>query len=125
MQTLEARFDLAAVGRQPFLLPFGPVLEITSIKYLDAAGSEQTADNTDIVLAGDEVSPRNGLYPWEGGSIEREAGRIQYRAGYDDVPAPIKVAILMMVSELYNNRESDVKVVGLSASLLQPYRVHR
>ena len=133
-QMLEARFDLTAVGRQPFMLPFGPVLEITSIQYLNAAGVEQTADKADIVLAGSEVSPRGGLYPWDGGSIEREAGRIQYRAGYDEVPAPIKAAILMMVGDLYRFRTtaSDMNVTATAIpmsttvnALLQPYRVYR
>ena len=116
------------------MLPFGPVLEIVSINYVDQAGIVQTADKADVLLAGDELAPRSALFPWDGGSTEREAGRIQYRAGYEQVPAPIKAAILMMVGDLYRVRTtaSDMNVTATAIpmsttvnALLQPYRVYR
>ncbi|MEV4934601.1 hypothetical protein [Sphingobium sp. LSP13-1-1.1] len=123
VQVLEARFSLNVGG--PFILPYPPVASLVSAKYLDAAGNEQTAENDDFELLGNELVPAGSSWPWEGGSLRREAGRVQYRAGYESVPAPIKTAILLMVSELFHNREltaGDVAKVG--EPLLQPYRIY-
>lgn len=129
-QTLEVRFDLTYHGRSPFRLPYGPVIDLVSVKYLDFNGTEQTANTADFLLLGDEVAPANSVYPWDGGSTQREAGRIQYHAGHEEVPAPIKAAILLMVGDLYRNRDtvaagtvSKIPMSTAPAALLRPYRV--
>lgn len=124
VQTLEARFSLLSCS--VIRLPFPPALELVSVKYLNFSGDEITADNADFELFGDELAPEGAEWTWSGGSTRREAGRVQYRAGYEEVPAPIKAAILMMVADMFRNRTP----VSLAAStmvseLLQPYRVYR
>lgn len=134
IQTLEARFSLllpAACSGQAIRLPFGPVSELEAVSYLDSQGVQQEADLNDFALYGDEVEPVAGVYPWEGGSMQREAGRIQYRAGYETLPPAIHAAILLMVGDLYANRETasvgtGATAIPMSATpalLLGPFRV--
>jgi uncharacterized phiE125 gp8 family phage protein len=138
-QTLEARFhlDTCPVVR----LPYGPVIDLISVKYLDALDVERTADLGDVELFGTDVEP-TGEWPWIGGSVRREAGRIRYRAGYaktplsnpleHSVPAPIIAAILLMTGDLYANRETAIagsaSAIPMSTTvenLLSPYQVWR
>ncbi len=119
-QTLEWRGQ----GFGPFdgRLPYPPVSEIESVKYDDGAGTEQTVPDTDYRLVGQPNQPRLVLAygaSWPSARCQDESVRIRYTAGWpvetegegeDAVttwtgPAPIKHAILMMVSELYENRE--------------------
>ncbi len=93
-------------------LPYPPVAEIESVKYDDGAGIEQTVPGADYRLVGQPSQPRLVLgfgASWPSARCQEEAVRVRYTAGYgdpEDVPAPIKHAILMMVSELYENREA-------------------
>lgn len=130
IQTLEARFDLTSFSS--VRLPFPPIVDLISVKYLDATGTLQTADLADFELMGDEVTPAGSSFVWQGGSPRREAARIQYRAGYAAVPAPIKAAILLMVGDLYRFREtaslvqmSEVPMSTTVEALLRPLRVFR
>lgn len=134
VQTLEMRFSLLsrpACNGTAIRLPFGPVSELVAISYLDGQGDVQEADLADFVLYGDEVEPVGSTYPWEGGSMQREAGRIQYRAGYETLPSAIRAAILLITGDLYANRETAVVGTGAAAVpmsatpklLLGPFRV--
>lgn len=115
-------------------LPCRPIQSITSVKYTDGSGVEQTLDPGLYTLVG------SSLYIVPGAVLPTiqigPAGvRIRYLAGYDDaasVPAPIRHAILLMVGHLYQNREAvtDGRInqpfempFGLEA-LLAPYRVY-
>ncbi|WP_296221167.1 head-tail connector protein [uncultured Sphingomonas sp.] len=130
VQTLEARFSLL-FDRPSLRLPYPPVVELLTVRYLDRSGAERSADPADFDLYGDAVSPAGSTWPWEGASFRPDAGRITYRAGYDTLPAPIRVAILLMVGDLYRNRESTAAVamskVPMSTNveaLLSPFRVY-
>jgi uncharacterized phiE125 gp8 family phage protein len=92
-------------------LPQSPLRSVASVKYLDAAGAEQTlpssfyvADTTStpgrIVLAADKDWPVTADSP--------NAVVIEYEAGYAAAPAPIKHAILLLVGHWYANREAVV-----------------
>jgi len=130
MQTIEAR--LPAAG-SCIRLPGKTVNELVSIAYLDAAGAEQSADIAGFDLLGADLFVPGSLWPWAAGISHPEGVRIRYKAGYqpDRVPAPIKVAVMLMVGDLFQNRETVA--VGVSASavpmsttvetLLGPYRV--
>lgn len=133
IQELEVRFSLVAVGAS-IDLPYPPAIALTNVRYLDVAGIERMADLADFDLSGDRIFPKGASWPWEGGSLKTEAGRIRYRAGYEIVPAPIKAAILLMVGDLYRFRTtaSDMGItptaIPMSVTvngLLQPYRVYR
>jgi hypothetical protein len=130
VQTLEARFDLFTCASR-VKLPFPPVIELVSIQYLDGQDVLQTADLGDFEVLGRELVSAGSSFAWEGGSLRREAVRVRYQAGYETLPAPIKAAILLMVGDLYANRETtiaggSVTPVPMSLtveSLLAPYRV--
>jgi uncharacterized phiE125 gp8 family phage protein len=136
-QTLELQLD-----RFPncgVLLPYPPVAgPVTSVKYDDADGVEQTANSSSYRLVGPSGRPRFELEygaTWPSTRCQTAAVRIRYVAGYgesgDDVPAPIRHAILLMVSELYQNREitgdtgRDLarELPFAVTALLSPYRV--
>lgn len=129
-QTLEARTDLRCCS-DTVRLPFPPVVELVSVSYLDSGDVEQMADLDDFELLGRDLVAKGSTWPWAGGSSRREAVRIRYRAGYEDLPPAIRAALLLMVGDLYGARESFA--VGVSATavpmsttveaLLQPYRV--
>lgn len=134
-QTLEVRFSLLsrpACNVWAIRLPFGPVIDLVAVRYLDSQGDVLEAELDDFVLYGDEVEPAGSSYPWEGGSMQREAGRIQYRAGYAALPPAIRAAILLMTGDLYANRETASTGAGPSAismsttveNLLAPFRVY-
>ncbi|WP_109808413.1 head-tail connector protein [Sphingosinithalassobacter portus] len=133
VQTLEARFDRAEIGSH-ILLPFPPAIELVSVTYLDADGEEQVADLADFELLGRDLIPVGSSWPWSDGSTRREAVRIRYDAGYTTLPAPIRAAILLMVGDLYANRETvtvgaSVQARGIPMStsvsnLLNPFRVY-
>jgi uncharacterized phiE125 gp8 family phage protein len=114
-------------------LPYGPIIELVSVVYLDADGAEHLIDVHG--LSDDFDLP----------TVEGRPGdvRIRYRAGYgvlDDAtppkwvntpPAAIKVAVMMIVSEWYESRSPvsvgssfDELPIG-PRMLLQPYRVYR
>lgn len=113
-------------------LPFPPEIEVISVTYIDPAGVEQEWPVTGSV-AFDSMPDVRGLP----GDV-----KIRYRAGYgtkdgeqppvwtNAAPAPIKVAILMLVAHWYRNREPVT--VGAAVenlpfgveALLSPYRVY-
>ena len=130
-QTLQARFSLPRDGS--IILPYGPVAELVSVKYLDAAGVEQTAENADLGWLGRELLLVGPTWLWVGGFAGGEPPRVTYQAGHEEVPAPIKAAILMMVADLYRFRTtaSDMNITATAIpmaataeALLQPYRVY-
>jgi uncharacterized phiE125 gp8 family phage protein len=142
-QTLEWRGP--GFGPRDGRLPYPPVSEIESVKYVDGTGTEQTVPDTDYRLVGQPNQPRVVLgygASWPSARGQDEAVRIRYTAGWpvetegegDDAvttwtgPAPIKHAILILVSELYENREatSDTTRIELPfavTALLSTYRV--
>ena len=87
-------------------LPLGPVSSVTSVKYIDAAGDEQTlsADyySTDLV-SDPQWIVLNSDYSWPSTIDAVNAVTIRFVAGYATVPDPIKQAIMFMVSAMYDN----------------------
>lgn len=130
-------------------LPFGPVQQVSSVKYDDAGGIEQTIDPGDYTL--DATSSLPWILPaisWPATLDAINSVRVQFVAGYPsaaDVPAPIRAAILLLVKDLYGTagsqlvRSETVEGVGsvsysdpevgsrflqgAVANLLSPYRV--
>jgi uncharacterized phiE125 gp8 family phage protein len=122
-------------------IPFAPLIEIIGIFYLDADGNEHEIDAASYIV--DPVSEPARVFPasaWPTVAANRpNTVRIRFRAGYlddnsppaDNVPAPIRAAILLHLGDLYANRESmlvaeraDVVPLTWGAeALLRPYRV--
>lgn len=125
------------------LIPRPPLQSVTSIKYDDAEGIEQTLATTEYLA--DTASQPGWVVPvvggWPGSTFEGiNSVRIRYVAGYlmpdspadltSAIPASIKAAILVHLGRLYENRE-DVVVgtnatampIGTAEYLLRPFRV--
>lgn len=142
-QTLEWLGD--EFGICDIRLPYPPIVEIESVVYDDDNGAQQTVADTDYRLVGQPNMPRLALVygkSWPSIRWQSEAVRIRYTSGWPvetegegDAavttwagPAPIRHAILLMVAELYENREaaSDQARIDLPfavQALLSTYRV--
>lgn len=120
VQTLELILDeFPSLGNQAILLR-PPVVSVTSVKYIDADGDEQTmVEDVDYYLAKDsepgEIRP---VAYWPYSLNTADAVRVRYQAGYcadespilsEILPETIRTAILMQVADLYNNREAQVE----------------
>ena len=98
-----------------------PVQSVSSLKYLDTNGTLQTWDAanyvTDLVSRKCRIAPAyNVTWP----SIREQINAIQvaYVVGYGAaaaVDAKIKAAILLIVGELYENREDKVHTLPTRA----------
>lgn len=143
-QNIEAQYGIAlleqtvvqthnafpASSDTPMLLRIAPLLSVTSIAYIDAAGATQTwnasqytsgrFNNTAFIV------PKIG-YSWPSGLAKMpNAVTITYDAGYgtksENIPEPIKQAILLNVGWLYENREDPTATLSRASDhLLRPY----
>jgi len=117
-------------------LPFGSLQSVTTIKYTDDDGDQSTWDSAEyivgtdymkgrVTLADGEVWPNDNLYP-------SNPIQIEFVCGYGlavAVPAQIKHAIKMILSEIYENRETSIIGVSFQQmdtvnNLLSNYRLN-
>ena len=95
-------------------LPLPPLQSVTSVKYLDLAGVEQTLATTEYLV--DTKGVRGRIAPaygksWPSTRTQMNAVTIRFVCGYGDaskVPQGIKDAILLMVGGGYEHRESII-----------------
>ena len=103
LQTLEMALD--AFPAYGFDLDMPPVATITSIKYTDAAGTEQTVPTASYILSlyGDarHVTLAYGA-SWPATQGITNAVRIVYVTGYTVAPKAVKAALLLDVELRYN-----------------------
>jgi hypothetical protein len=105
-------------------IPNPPLVSVTSIAYTDIAGTTQTIDPSAYEATpgtpGLIVPDWNTFWPY--GRYEPGAVTIRYVAGYGaaaDVPEPIKAAIKIMLTFLYENRgDADVPMPSAVNALL-------
>lgn len=105
-QTLELALDCFPSVRIP--LPQGPVTGITSIKYIDVAGVEQTLSPTlytlnDYGLVCNAVPKLGTAWPTVDGSVN--CVKIRYTAG--DLDPAVKTALHLMVAHWYAQRAAS------------------
>ena len=93
-------------------LPIAPVISITSVKYTDTDGVEQTVDSANYVLRTDALGSYvefNGSYSFPSLNVASSAVRVAYLAGYATAagawsgPPAIKQAILLLVRHWFDN----------------------
>lgn len=133
---------VSASGKSFIELPLPPVIEVESVNYVDSSGAEQVLPSSGYVV--DLVSQPARIFLaasgiWPSTADQLGAVRIRIRCGYvdgtvspavDDVPGPIKAAILLTIGTLYENRENFVvgtvvnKLPFAAEQLLRPYRVY-
>lgn len=105
-------------------LPFGPLIALESISYLDVDGTEHFLDPSDpsqVQISGD--GPDGDLPPWiwaavwPGTLCAMGAVKVTYQAGYpgigspadaSGVPAKVRAAIRTLVAHWYSTREAVV-----------------
>lgn len=105
-----------------FALPRPPLVNVTSITYVDSAGVTQTMSAGDYVVDSDSEPGRIWLNygkTWPTSALRPgPAIKVRYQAGYGaavDVPMQYKQAILLMVGHFYENREEIVVQSGVAA----------
>ncbi|RWK12530.1 head-tail connector protein [Mesorhizobium sp.] len=114
-------------------LPLGPLESVSSVTYYDGSNVQQTLATSVYDKFTDALGPHVGLKPgqsWPSTYTRPDAVRVTFVAGEDvaDVPAPIKVAIMLLAANWYENRESvtlgsipSEMPMGVAA-LIAPYR---
>ena len=125
-------------NREFIQLPFPPLLTVDFVKYYDQTGVLTTMPTDDYQVDNKATPARitlkdDATYP----TVELDkvnAVEIQYQAGYgntaDDVPMPIRLVIIQLVSHWFENREpfSTTQMYGIPKTLdviLAPYRFMR
>lgn len=115
-------------------LPLPVLASVTSIKYIDATGTEITLSSAAYTVDTDSEPGR--VYPvygtsWPGIRSQTNAVRIRYVAGAASVDAAISQWMLLRISALYENRESVVSGQPIQAAprdfadgLLDRYKVY-
>ena len=134
-QTWELRLDCFPSSGNAVELPLPPVASVTSVSYVDSDGATQTwaaeEYQVDSKSAPGRLIPAYG-YSYPSTRSQFDAVTITFVTGYGsgaDVPQVIKQAMLLLIGEMYENREETV--VGTIASkmpmtaerLLWPHRV--
>jgi uncharacterized phiE125 gp8 family phage protein len=120
-ETWEQSFDGFPSGALSLLKQ--PITGVTSVKY-DADAVETTLDPADyrVDLAGRRVWADTWPTADDIASV-----RVRFTAGYTAVPAPLQAAVLLIVGDLYANREAkqaaDLGTNPTVARLLFPYRM--
>lgn len=115
-KTLKLTLDEFPAPGCPIKIGFGPVLAISSVKYTDVNGDEQTwsASNyqANIATRPAELKPVSGG-SWPSTQADTyEAVKVEYTAGYgaagSDVPEEIKDALKLILGHSYENREEVI-----------------
>ena len=115
------------------VLPLPPLMDVTSVVYVDTDGVTQTlaVDSYRVVRQRGPKCRRSWLTPvydetWPSTRAQRDAVTITYRAGYvvepgvspevTNVPEDLKEGIAMRAAELYKQRSDSVLGFGITVS---------
>lgn len=112
-------------------LPLPPLQSITSVKYLDTSGTEQTLATSvyrtlGVGSEGEGAIERDYGQVWPSTYSVSEAVRITFVAGYANagvVPQVIKQAMLLHLTALYEMREPSKGEWGTYDALMLPMKV--
>lgn len=121
-QTREAHRS-AWPGGDYFELPDPPLTSVTSLKYLNSAGTETTMTSTTQYLVdadsdvGRIVLPYGVNWPSFTAYPIRPI-RVRYVCGYTTLPEPIKHALLLTIGHWYEHREDVTEMVGGSLAVI-------
>ena len=110
VKTLEDALDEFPAGGEFIALTVGPVASITSIKYDDEDGVEQTLAIDQYSLDLYDDATRVHLAPdatWPATKIKKNAVRVRYVTA-DDCPKVARQAMLLSLRHLYDNRADSI-----------------
>lgn len=121
-------------GPRAIALPLSPLISVDGITYSDPTGAAQTLDpSTYVVRTGPRAEicliPGND---WPDTNLNPRNVAIAFTAGYaaatgdpptvdpTDVPGPIRQAMLLMIGDLFENREAVVVAESRVTQVLNP-----
>lgn len=110
------------------LLPYGPVISVTSITYYDEDEVLQTLSSSEYwVDTSSDIARIVVMDSWPGTQDRPNAVTIVYSAGYGAsssyVPKPIKQAIYLLIAHLYENRQAVIVSGSPTAVIEMPLGV--
>lgn len=117
VQTLQLRVSAFPANNGPILLR-PPLIDVDSVIYTDPDGVEQTLSVDDYVISDAEPGMIIPVGEWPATKSTGDAVKVEFMTGYyaggspklsEVVPATLKTAILMMVADMYANREAQVE----------------
>lgn len=130
-QTREMRLQ-GTPTRDIVKLDFGPVLEVESVKYVDANGVLQTVAEADYASFDGQVYPVYGK-AWPAASLQfPDSFRVRYVAGLVDPTASpvatlseqVQIAICLLGQRIYDrNPQSEAMLLKTAHALLDTMRV--
>lgn len=97
-----------------FAIPKSPVIEISSIEYMDTLGVYQTMDTANYYSYGENGATKLNFETIPEFKNDKRAFKITFKAGYASVPSSIVSFLKVMVSTLYENREQYVVGVNIN-----------
>lgn len=121
-------------SQQSIKLPAAPAIAITSVKYIDTDGVEQTLSGSAYMLDKDSepgwVLPAYGT-TWPEAMDTANAVRVRYTAGYGTaataVPHPLRVWVALRAAALWENRSAlsdrPLNINPALSGLIDPYRI--
>lgn len=142
VQTLEMITDRFADGCRTWIdIPYPPLIDVVSVKYINSDGVETTLDVDAYEVVLGQLRPAWNT-SWPSTRLQSDAVRIRFRAGgkyndddppvlVDDLPKPARIAILMLVGQWYFNRKPIVVGAPVEQlpfaveALLSPLRIYR
>ncbi len=135
-QTWDYFLDDFPGSADTILLPLPPLQSVTTVKYIDLDGVQQTLAAS--LWKVDAVSEPARLVPafeetWPSTREEINAVEIRFVAGYTnigEVPEEVKSGMKMMTASWYENRESlreggELQPIPLDEAAMADYRVYR
>lgn len=136
-QTWEWSMDEFPDYDSPIEVPNGPLQSVTSLKYIDTAGVEQTLDPTlyqvDLKSDPGRIAPAYAVRCWPYTRCDTlNAVTVRFVCGYGlaaRVPKEIKQAMLLAIGDFNEHREASLDIEQYrneaAESLLFPFRVVR
>lgn len=112
-------------------LPLAPVQSVTTVTYYDKNGDAQTLDADGYRLLTDARGGYIALAigeKWPETAPRIDAVTVEFVTGYgdaDDVPAPIRQAITVLVQQMYDKFADPDTAKACLDGLLDPYRKAR
>lgn len=129
-RTLKITYDSF---EEKLILPIAPVTSVTHLKYYDANGSQQTVNSADyqydLNAVPVELCRTAALGSWPTLDPERvRAIEIQFVTGYASlaaIPENFKLAIKMLVADMYWKRTSEAEPnsVKMAELLVYPFKL--
>jgi len=101
-------------------VPMAPLSSVTSVKYIDNNGDQQTWDSANYRVDTDHepgrITPAYGVV-WPTIRPITKAVEIRFVAGYGtagtDLPQPVMRALYMMVGQMYEQRQTGLEFAAI------------